>query len=281
MFLLPLSIFLTVMTVFPTIFLFAISFTNKDATNPKTKFIGLGNYIDNFKDTQFLISLFLSLIVTSISVSIQLTLGFLAALSISNFKKDHNVLKGLLLIPMAAAPVAILFNWRFMLNASSGIVNYVLTKMGLPAVDWLGSKVNGIISIIMVETWMWTPFIFVILLGAISAIPSEISDAAKIDGANRLKMITAIIIPLISPFILIAVIMRVIDSLKSFDSIEILTSGGPGYDTVTLNYLLYLDGIKFLRFGHAASLTVLLLIVLTIIARFFFKQLLKVEDTVG
>lgn len=278
LFLAPITVFLLVMTVFPLGYLVVISFTDRAATNQDTQFVGLDNYISMFGLEQFWRSLGLTLIIAFTSVFFQLVLGFLAALSLSFARRNLWLIRTLLIIPMAAAPVAVLFNWRYMFNTSTGIINYVLESVGLSSVDWLNSGVTALISVIIVEVWTWTPFIFIILVGALAAIPDEVIEAASLDGANRSQLIWMVYFPLISPFLLVATLLRLIDALKTFDSIQVLTGGGPGYDTTTLNHLIFLDGIRFLRFAEAAASTVVLLVIITIIARIFYNRLLKLRE---
>jgi multiple sugar transport system permease protein len=278
LFLAPITLFLLVMTVFPLGYLLVISFTDRAATNQDTQFVGLDNYISMFGLEQFWRSLGLTLIIAFTSVFLQLVLGFFAAISLSFARRNLWVLRTLFIIPMAAAPVAVLFNWRYMFNTSTGILNYLLERLGLPAVDWLNSGVTALISVVMVEVWTWTPFIFIILVGALAAIPEEVVEAASLDGANRRQLIWLVYFPLISPFLLVATLLRLIDALKTFDSIQVLTSGGPGYDTTTLNHLIFLDGIRFLRFAEGAASTVVLLIIIIVIARVFYNRLLSLRE---
>lgn len=278
-FLTPITLFLIFMTIIPLLYLIVVSFTNRSATNPDTEFIGFENYIDIFQLAQFWSSAYVTFLIAFVSVLLQVTLGFFAALSLSFIKRNLWLLRTFLLIPMAAAPVAILFNWRYMFNTSTGILNYILNTFGFSSIDWLNSSSTALTAIIIVEVWTWTPFVFVILVGAIAAIPDEIVEAARLDGATRSQLIRKIYLPLIAPFILIAVILRLIDSLKTFDSIQILTSGGPGYDTTTINYLIFLDGIRFLRFGEAAAMTLILLIIIIVISRFFYNKLARIQET--
>lgn len=278
LFLLPVTVFLAVMTVFPLGYLLVISFTNRASSNPNTEFVGLDNYIQILTLGQFWSSTALTLIVSFSSVLIQLVLGFFAALSLSFLRGNVWILRTLLIIPMAAAPVAVLFNWRYMLNTSTGIINYLIESLGLPPLDWLNSGGTALLSIVLVEVWTWTPFVFIILVGALSAIPDDIVEAARLDGASRRQLVWFIYFPLISPFIFVAALLRLIDSLKTFDSIQVLTGGGPGYSTATLNYLIYLDGIRFLRFAEAAAATVVLLILIIVISRLFYNRLVKLRE---
>lgn len=278
-FLAPITLFLISMTIFPLFFLIFTSLTDRAATQKGTNFVGLKNYVNVFLDGQFHQSIIVTFVITFFSVALQLSLGLILALSFTNIQKNLWLLRAIYLIPMAAAPVATLFNWRFMLSTTSGIINYLLSFLGIPAVGWLDSRAVALCSIILVETWMWTPFVFILLTSALSSVEKNIVEAAAVDGANRLKIATQIYIPILKPFLIIALVLRVIDAAKSFDTIQILTSGGPGYDTASFNFLIFQNAIQYLNFGSASAEAVILIIILTVISRTFFNRLNREKDS--
>lgn len=279
LFLTPITTLLLVMTIFPFIYLILISFTNKAATHRNTKFVGLDNYSQIFHDSTFYQSVSITLIITICSVFLEILLGLVLALSFTNLYKNLWFLRAMVMIPMASAPVATLFNWRYMLNTSTGVINYFISLFGFSEVGWLDSKTVGLISIIAVETWMWTPFVFILLTGALSSIDKNVVEAAEVDGANRFILARYIYIPMLKPFLIIALVLRIIDAAKSFDAIQILTAGGPGYDTASFNFMIFLNGITYLNFGNAAAQAVILIIVLMIISRKFFNRLVREDIT--
>ncbi len=277
LFLAPITIFLLLLTIFPLAYLIVTSLTDRAATSPSTNFIGLANYKEIFLDAEFRYSLFVTFVITFCSVSLQVIFGLVLALSFSNIRSNLWLLRALYLIPMAAAPVATLFNWRFMLSSSSGIINYIISFLGITEIGWLDSRNMALISIVMVETWLWTPFVFVILIAAISSIDPSVLDAAAIDGAGRIRIAFSIYIPMIKPFLIIALVLRIIDSAKSFDTIQILTQGGPGYDTASFNFLIFKNAIEYLNFGYASAEAIVLLVILLVISRFLFNKIKVIE----
>lgn len=275
LFLTPITALLLMMTIFPFVYLILISFTDRAATNPNTKIVWFENYTEIFQDHQFYQSVSITLIITIFSVFLEIFLGLILALSFTNLYRNLWFLRAIVMIPMAAAPVATLFNWRYMLNTSTGVINYIISIFGFSEVGWLDSKTVALTSIILVETWMWTPFVFILLTAALSSIDKNIVEAAQVDGANRFVLAKHIYIPILKPFLIIALVLRILDAAKSFDAIQILTSGGPGYDTASYNFLIYLNGIQYLNFGSAAAQAVILIIVLMIISRRFFNRLVR------
>lgn len=277
-FLAPITIFLLLLTIFPLVYLVVTSLTDRAATSSSTNFVGLANFKEIFFDAEFRYSLFITFVITFLSVSLQVIFGFILALSFSNIRSNLWLLRALYLVPMAAAPVATLFNWRFMLSSSSGIINYIISFLGIPEIGWLDSRIMALISIVTVEIWLWTPFVFVIFVAAISSIDSSVRDAAAIDGAGKIRIAISIYIPMIKPFLIIALVLRIIDSAKSFDTIQILTQGGPGYDTASFNFLIFKNAIEYMNFGYASAEAIVLLVILLVIARFLFNKIKVIED---
>ncbi|MFV0406597.1 MAG: carbohydrate ABC transporter permease [Propioniciclava sp.] len=277
LFLLPLTVVLASLTIIPFVYNLVLSLTDSSPTNERTSFVGLGNYLDLLTDGAFWNAVRVTLTFTVIAVGVEFLLALIVALSLHRITRGAPLLRALFLLPLAAAPVAALFNWRLMLNASSGVINYVLGLVGLPQPAWTGQDGTALASLIMVDVWQWTPFVLVILVGGLAAIPAELSEAAAVDGATGWQSFWHVRLPLLKPFILVAVLFRTIDALKTFDSIEILTSGGPGSATTTLNYFVFKEGIEFLDFGRAAAAATLLLILAIVLSRLLLRSLQEEE----
>lgn len=224
-FIAPLAALLGALTIVPTVYILVVSFTNAAATNRNTGFVRLGNYISMFSNPNYWVVLGRTVVFVVIAVALQLAIGLLAAVSMVKLKRSGAVIRALLLLPMAAAPIATYFNWQQILNASYGPVAAILNGLGLPAPDWLGQSALALPTLIVVDTWQWTPFVFIILAGGLATIPVEIDEAASVDGANGWQRFINITVPMLLPYIAVAVLFRSIDALKTFDSVQILTSG--------------------------------------------------------
>lgn len=274
LFLAPLTILLLGLTILPFVYSAVISLTDKSSLNATTRFIGLRNYITLFQDTQFWSSIKVTVIFTICAVAIELAIGLGIAVALTRISRGSSLLRALFLLPMAAAPIATLFNWRVMLNASYGVIDYVAGVLGLPQPDWTGSSA-ALPTLIIVDIWQWTPFMLIILAGGLASVSHDVYEASAVDGASGWSSFRYITLPLLRPYIAVAVLFRSIDALKTFDSVQILTSGGPGSSTTTLNYYIFQQGISYLNFGRAAAASMVLLVIAILLARALLKSLKK------
>jgi multiple sugar transport system permease protein len=274
----PLTIVLVVLTIVPTVYILVVSFTDSASTNPTTTFVALKNYFELLSDPRYWAQLARTVLFVVSAVAIQLSLALLMAVMLSSIKRGGSVIRALILLPMAAAPIATLFNWRQILNASYGPVNYILDSLGLPAPDWLGDPALALPTLVFVDTWQWTPFVFIILAGGLATIPTYVYEAASLDGAGAWKKFWHVTLPLLLPYILVAVLFRTIDALKTFDSVQVLTSGGPGSSTTMVNYAIFQQGIQFLDFGKASASAVLFLVATILLTRALLGALSR-KDT--
>ena len=178
----------------------------------------------------------------------------------------------ILLIPMIIAPVAAGTLWRMMLDRAYGVVNYFLILLGLPVVSWLSDYRIAIYSVIFVDIWKWTPYVAVLVVSSVKAIPSSFMDSARVDGASSWTLFTKIVLPIISPVIIIVLMVRFIDAFKVFDTVFVMTGGGPGNATEMIPTFIYRTGIKFFRIGFSSSLAITFVTVMFLISGFFIKM---------
>jgi multiple sugar transport system permease protein len=267
LFLAPLTAILLALTVVPFVYNIYISLTDKAAGNPTTRFIWLRNYISLFQDSLFWSSIRITIMFTVVVVLFELAIALAVALALARISRGAPLLRALFLIPMAAAPVAVLFNWRVMLNVSYGVIDYVLGIFGSAQPDWTGDPSTALITLMIVDIWQWTPFVLIIVAGGLASLPADIYEASSVDGATAWQNFRFVTLPLLRPYILVAVLFRSIDALKTFDSVQILTSGGPGSTTTMLNYYIFQQGISYLNFGQAAAAATILLVIATVLAR--------------
>ena len=257
---LPAAIFIISMTAFPVAYTIWVSLTDWSMTSAgEAHFVGLKNYVALFSDARFFNSVKLTLYFTILSVSVETVLGVAIALILNRELKGKNLAKGILLLPMVATPVAIGLAWTLFYEPTIGLGNYALQLLGLPASKWLASTTSVIPALAIVDIWEWTPMVTLIVLAGLAALPHDPYEAAMVDGANNWQVFRYITLPLLTPTILVAVVLRGIDAFKTFDIIYTMTSGGPGFASETLNIYAYNLGFGYFKFGAASSALVALL----------------------
>lgn len=257
---LPAAIFILSMMAFPVIYTIWVSMTDWSmASIGSVKFIGLKNYIDLLSDDRFYNSVKLTLYFTILAVGVETVLGVAIALILNRDFKGKNIVKGILLLPMVATPVAIGLAWTLFYEPTIGLGNYALELLGLAPSKWLASNTAVIPSLALVDIWEWTPMVTLIVLAGLASLPNEPYEAALVDGASELQVLRYITLPLLLPTIMIAVVLRGIDAFKTFDIIYTMTAGGPGFASETLNIYAYNLAFGYFKFGAASSALVALL----------------------
>lgn len=257
---LPAVIFIILMMVFPLGYTIWNSLTNWTLTSKApTEFIGLANYIELFtKDERFIQSVLRTFYFTTGSLIIQVTLGVAAGILIDAKKyRGKRIVNSILLLPMMATPVAIAMVWLLILEPTTGVMNYLLKQVGLPISKWLSSTTTVIPSLILIDSWEWTPLITLITLAGLATLPTDPYESAIVDGANTFQTIWFITLPMLRPTIAIGALLRFIDCFKTFDIIYSTTGGGPGYSSETLNIYTYQNAFYYFKFGYASSMLVI------------------------
>lgn len=266
--LLPTVIVLFLLTIYPTIYSFTLSLNewNMSNRNAVWEFVGLGNYAKILQDARFWNAAQVTGTYMFGTIATQLVLGLGIALLLQRQVLAAGLVRTALLLPMMTTPVVVGLIWRFMFNPTQGVVNYLLGLLGIPGPNWLGSLQTGLLSVMIADIWEWTPFMVLILLAALQTLPQEPYEAAAIDGASGWQAFQHITIPLLRPTIVVAVLLRAIDSFKTFDLVYVMTNGGPGTSTETLSFYTYKWGFKFFQMGYASALSFVMLIMVIIFA---------------
>src|SRR5215475_5464598 len=169
----------------------------------------------------------------------------------------RGLLRSVFTMPMMATPVAVALVWTMMFHPQQGLLNYLLSLVGLPPSLWVYSPTLVIPSLVLVEIWHWTPLVMLIVLGGLAALPTEPYESARLDGASEWQLFRYITLPLLAPFLVVAAVIRTIDALKAFDTIYVITSGGPGTASETINLYLYLQAFAFYNIGNASAVVVI------------------------
>ena len=266
--------------IFPIIFTIRLSLSGWNSYTPEMNFIGITNYIRLFTDDPRFWESFFRLSFLSVStVILQYIIGFALALMVWREIKFKRFFRVIFLIPMMTTPVIMTVIWRTFFHESLGPVNDILGNIGIGPILWLSDPVIAKFTVIIVEVWQWTPFMFLLLLAGLLSLPKEPFLAAAIDGASPLRKFVYVTFPLMAPISIGAIIIRLIEASKIMDTVFVLTSGGPGTATETSSFYIYIKGLREFQMGYAATLSftylVIMIISLTIIAKVLTKLMIK------
>jgi multiple sugar transport system permease protein len=267
--------FMIIMPLSYTLFMSVHEWFVSSLSQPK--FVGLRNYIEIIaRDTdlemgRFSWAIFRTFLYTILGVCAQTIIGVSLAVLFNRHFMGKGLVRTLSLLPMVATPVAISLVWMMMFNPSLGILNYFLGFLKLGPLDWVGTDTWVIPSLVMVDTWQWVPLITLITTAGLAALPVEPYEAARIDGANNWQMFWRITLPLLRPTLMVAILFRAIDCLKTFDTIMVITSGGPGTASETLNLYIFQQAFDYFHLGYASALIVIFLAIVLGVALVLIK----------
>jgi multiple sugar transport system permease protein len=248
------AIFFTVaMIAFPLLYTIWLSFQSFSSTG-KHAFAGLANYAKLIADNEFWHGLWVTIALYLLSLVLQLVFGVWLALVLFHARRLPGIVRSLFISPFMLPPVVAGMMWLVILDPSLGAANYILSSLGLPPSDWLASPTWVIPTVALIDTWQWTPYVALIVLGGLQSLPPSVYEAAQIDGASGLKTFQRITLPLLLPTIVTATILRSVDLLRFFDIIYITTQGGPGNASNTLNIYGFRVGFEFFNIGYASAL---------------------------
>jgi multiple sugar transport system permease protein len=258
----PAIAFVAILMVFPVIYTLALSFTNWNLTSGlPAAFVGWNSYTGVLTEPRFLSALGRTIAFTAFAVAIEGVFGVAIALILNNAFAGRNIAKLLLLLPLVATPVAVGIVFNLFFDPTIGLLNFVLHSLGLPPGTWVSHQRTVLASLVLVDVWQWTPMITLIVLAGLAALPEELFEAARVDGASVWQIIRYVTIPMVRPVILTALILRLIDALKTFDIIFAMTGGGPGYASETLNIMGFKYSFEYFRMGQSAVILVVLFLV--------------------
>lgn len=258
----PTWIFLALVVLIPFFYGIYISFLNINlASFLPPSFVGFDNYQTVLAASETWSTLRITLIITLIGLLMQIPIGILLALVLHENLRGTKIFRSILITPMLLTPVAVGLTYRFMFDTDLGVINWALGSIGIEKVNWLGSQTSALFAIIIVDSWQSIPFVMLLVLAALTAISSSLYEAARVDGATASQIFRRITLPLITPTLLVITMIKIMDFLKLFDTLFILTRGGPGNATTTLGLWTYKTGFVFLEFSRAAALGVIITII--------------------
>jgi len=264
------------LSIYPLIYAVKISLQSGSGETAKWTF---ANFARLASDTFFLEALAHTFVYAVIALTFEFLLGLGLAILLDAPLRGRSFFRSALLVPMMLPPVVVGVVWRLMLNPDFGAVNGTLKGAGLntEALTWTASPVLAFVSVIAVDIWQWTPFIFLVLLAGLQAIPQEPYEAAVIDGSSAWQTFRHVTLPLLKPAILIALLLRTMDLLRVFDQIFILTQGGPGFSTEMVSLYIYRTAFRFSDFGYAAAMSFVLLLLTNLVSAGYIRLLQKQE----
>jgi len=264
-FIVPALVVVLAVIIFPWVFTIWMSMNEWKVGSPTT-FVGLANYVRMPNDPRFLEAVVHTIYYTALSVLLPVLLGTLSAVVFHQKFVGRGFLRGIFIMPMMATPVAIALVWTMMFHPQLGVLNYILSLGGIPPQLWVFNPNTVIPSLVLVETWQWTPLVMLIVLGGLAAIPTEPYESAQIYGANLWQVFRYITLPLITPFLFIAGMIRMIDAVKSFDIIFAITQGGPGSASETINVYLYSVAFVYYDLGYGSAIAVVFFLLIVALA---------------
>jgi multiple sugar transport system permease protein len=274
----PAVLVIVAMSIFPLAFSLWVTFVEFDfSVSNEHPWVGLDNFRDNLNDPIWWSSLRVTAILATAAVAVELVIGLLLALAMVRPFRGRRILMVLIVIPMFMSPVVVGGFWDLFLRRPIGPANEILGWFwpGNVTIDLTQDGIWPFVSIVIADAWMWTPFMFVILLAGLSSISPEMYEAADIDGAKPRQSFFFVTLPLLAPIILVAITFRFIDAAKLFDIIYTLTRGGPGTETYTTSYFLYYQGFERFHLGQGTAGAWMFMILLSFIAYWLVRRLLK------
>jgi multiple sugar transport system permease protein len=267
---------LVLLVVGPLLYMFVNSFFLKTLATPlPARFAWFQNYQALFSDGRFWNALVKSLVIMVIGIPVQSVLALVIALLLNRKFPGSRIVVALFLIPVMITPVVAGFEWKIILDNRFGPLNYMLGFLGVEPRAWLAQPVLAMVSILLMDTWQWTPFVTVVLLAGLASIPKQVYEAASVDGSSERETLWRITMPLLRPVFTLVILLRIIFIFKIFDPVQILTGGGPGVATETLSVLTYIIGFKNFNVGMSSTIAVVQLVIITIIAKLFIRLVMN------
>jgi multiple sugar transport system permease protein len=269
-YIMPAIIYLLFFTIYPTIYIWYMSFTEYSINF--VKFIGLENYAFLFfRDTIFRICLQNTFYYVLLAVSLEIPLGIGLALLLNREFKGKNIVLCIIMLPMILPPVIVALTFRMLYDPTLGLINYFLSFINIMGLTWLADPKLALPAVVLIDVWQWTPFVILIILSGLQYLPLEILEAATIDGASKLQLFRYVTFPLLKRLIFLTLVFRIVDAFKAFENIFITTRGGPGYATQTLNIYAFLTSFNYFHFGTGAALALIMVFINIILVTILVK----------
>ena len=271
-FILPAAIWVLTFTIFPLLYALYTSVWSF-RFGSINQFVGLENFRRLFTDQNLHTALLTTLVFVAVTVTVEMTLGFALAVLFNREIRGKNIFRALLVLPLFATPVAMGFLGITLYYEINGPINSFLNALGIPGVPWLSSPDWAPISVMLVDIWQWTPFVFLVALAGLQGLPQDIYEAARVDGASGWQLFRRITLPLMTPILWLILLLRLVEAFKVFDIPASLTLGGPGRATEVYSLFTYRTALRFFDHGFAATQGFLLLIIVMVIVTLLFNRI--------
>lgn len=271
----PTVVILLIMTAYPLFFTLVYSFTDYNLLRSLKKgshFIALQNYTKLLSDPYFQQSILNTVKFTILAVIFEMFIGLVMALFVNSLKRGQKTMRTLLLLPYLLPTVTVALSWRMMLSPNYGIVNQVLQALHLPVYNWFSDIHTAFGMLVLIDVWQSAPFVFLLLYAALQSVPQSQYEAARIDGANRFKILFYVTLPNIKNSLALCALLRTIDSFRLFDKVNLLTGGGPANSTSTITQYLYNYGIKSLDFGFGSAGAIVMTVLVLLLSSVYIKR---------
>lgn len=272
----PAVLYLLALSIYPTIYSLWIAFHNYSLyRRDLVSFTGFDNFTDLLDFDVFKQSFAVTLIFAFSAVAIELALGFAIAVLLDRKMRAANVLRTLLIIPVLISPVAMGLTFRYIFAPTYGLLTYLMKSVHLPTADWTVSVTWALPVVIFADVWQWTPFVALILLSGMQSVSTEVTEAAELDGLTEWQKLWRIVVPLIRPVLLVVVLICLIDSIRMFDLVFVMTRGGPGSTTEVLSLFSYVTGFASGDMGSASAIAWVTVVLVNILVALFLRFLSK------
>ena len=275
-FLMPTVFLILALSIFPLLFSLALAFLSWDLSRLQggIRLAGLQNFVTLLSDTRFWNTARVTLIFVVGAVSLEYILGLGVALLLNQQEiRFRRFFRVSFLMPMMLTPAAVGYVGRMLFNESQGPINDVIRHLGGPVVPWLSDAPLALPTLMLVDAWEWTPFVMIVLLAGLQSLPTDVFEAARVDGANAWEIFRRITFPLLAPVSITAVLIRALEAFKLFDIVAVMTGGGPGTATETVTWYAYIVGMVNGNLGYASAIAYSLLIMVTAFSLIFLNSL--------
>ncbi|RVJ72981.1 sugar ABC transporter permease [Sinorhizobium medicae] len=271
----PAMLVILVFALLPLAYALDVSFRFADLTRGRIgDFVGLDNYPAVLHDRAFWSSVGVTLKFTLTAVTLEMVLGIAIAFLIHGATAGKGIIRSLMILPLATSAAVTGLFWRYLYDTQFGLINHFLGLVGLPEPNWLGDYTIALWSVILFDVWQWTPFVALIALAGLQALPKEPFEAAELDGASTFRVLRTLTFPMLKPVLFLVLVLRTIDSVRLYDAVAVLTRGGPGTVTETMTFYLYRTGLKLFRMDYASTMAIFFLYAMLVASLFALRPLL-------